>query len=156
MTDEPIQHLDKTIIADIEKYRHDHDLEVYVGGDSQVHNRTVTYVKVIVLRRLDHGAIGYYKIERERYNRNIRERLWNEVYKIVDVAKWLDEILMEHSEKHGLDLMVKEVHADLNPSPKYKSHEVVQACLGYINSMGYSSQIKPFAWASGVADKKSK
>ncbi|MEI6422818.1 MAG: ribonuclease H-like YkuK family protein [Lentisphaerota bacterium] len=156
MTEEPVLQLDKTIISDIEKYRHDHELEVYVGGDSQVHNRTVTYVKVIVLRKVDCGAIGYYKIEKERYNRNIRERLWNEVYKIVDVAKWLDEILIAHSDKHGLDIMVKEVHADLNPSPKYKSNEVVQACLGYIQSMGYVGQIKPDAWATGVADKKSK
>jgi predicted RNase H-related nuclease YkuK (DUF458 family) len=151
MSDEPIKDLELVIKEDIERYKKNFEIKFYVGCDSQVHGDVVNYTKAIALRKMGCGVLAYYKVDKEKYNKNFRERLWNETYKAVETAQWVDGILMP------LNYMIEEVHADLNPSPEFKSHCVMHSCLGYIKSMGFVGKVKPEAWvASGVADNKNK
>lgn len=153
LTDENIESLSATIISDISKYRELHELRFYVGCDSQIHGKEIVYTKAIALRKVGHGALGYYSRQREEVGRfkNHRERLFEETYRIVEVAKWLDDIILEHG------YIVEQVHADLNPSSDFLSNCVVSQCLGYIKAMGYTGVIKPDSWVSSkIADIKTK
>ena len=131
----------------------EHDLEIYVGADSQRFEDHVNYVTAIVVYRNVKGGLGYYLSEKEKLVGKLdnRTRLWNETAKAVDKAQWLNELLRE------FDLRVSEVHADLNNDKKHFSNTVVQMCLGFICSMGFNGKIKPEAWAaSSVANSKTK
>ena len=77
-----------------------------------------------------------------------RDRLWNETYKMVEVAQWLETVI------EPLGYLVEELHADLNPSPEHMSNCVVGMCLGYIRAMGFTGKIKPECWAAAAADSK--
>ena len=157
LTDEDVPDLAGTIASDIERLEGDGTkLTFYVGCDSHRRKRIITYAKVIAVR-MEHesgggmGVFCYYKKDKEPSGKiPHRDRLWNEVHKTVEVAQWLDEILLP------LDHCVEELHADLNASPEYLSNCVASMCLGYIRSMGYVGVIKPDSWAADAADGKSK
>lgn len=125
-------------------------LDFFVGTDSQPKTKIITYVTVVVVYRHKKGGIVFYKRENES-NVDRRYRLWNETYKAVQTALELNEFLREY------DLKVSEIHADLNSDKKFLSNSSVQACLGFICSMGFNGKIKPEAWAATkVANRKTK
>lgn len=134
---------------------------VLVGCDSQLRKGRITYVKVIVVHCKRKQGIGgkggrvFCHVEHEKHPKGTyiqpKRRLWNETFKSVEVALWLDDFLIEYA------LEVENIHADLNGDKKYLSNEVVSTCLGYIKGMGFRGTIKPDAWvASKVADKLTK
>jgi predicted RNase H-related nuclease YkuK (DUF458 family) len=156
LTDE----LNKEILREIEDDVN--DVEVLVGCDSQLKKGKVTYVIAIVLlrkRKVGGGGSGgrvYCFCENEKQPKGTyiqpKRRLWNETFKSVEVALWLDDnVLIEHA------LEVEAVHADLNGDKKFLSNGAVATCLGYIKGMGFNGTIKPDAWAaSKVADRLTK
>ena len=155
MTDVAIPDLEETIKADVLRWQQEHELKFYVGCDSQVHGPAVHYTTAIVMHKVGNGALAYYKVDKEISDKaikeRVRERLWLETYKAVDIAKWVDGILLP------LNHMIEEIHADLNPHEEHMSNCMVSTCLGYIRSMGFLPKIKPEGWAaSGVADAKNK
>lgn len=156
MTDEHIDDLKTTIISDINKYKDEAELKFYVGCDSQMHGTHINYTKAIALRKMGKGVLCYFKNERIPYKcknskKDYRTKLFEETYKIVDIAKWLDDIIVPHG------YMVEQIHADLNPSDDFLSNCAVSQCLGYIRAMGYVGKIKPEAWcASSIANRKTK
>ena len=151
LTGENVNDLFLTINKDIEDNKNaDSEIKFYVGTDSQVKRKGITYVTAVVLYRVGDGALVYYSKQNEN-QMDMHARLWNETYKAVEVAKELNEFLKSYN------LRVDEVHADLNPNDIHKSNSSVQACLGYICGMGFDGKIKPYAWASScVANKKTK
>lgn len=149
LTGEKINDLGETVLADINSYP-DSDIKFYCGCDSQVIKQRILYVTVIVLYRAGNGGVAYYLREPEAKIHD-KARLWNETYKAVTVAMWLNEIIKP------VGLRVNEVHADLNYDEKHMSSTMVQACLGYICAMGFEGKIKPYAWcATKVANIKTK
>jgi predicted RNase H-related nuclease YkuK (DUF458 family) len=64
------------------------------------------------------------------------ERLWSEVTRAVEVAHFLREF--------G-DITV---HVDINENPQFKSHQLFDASIGLIQSMGFKAAGKPFSWAA--------
>jgi len=147
-----IESLADRIKSDVENIPEDIPIKIYIGCDSQLKSRKVTFIEAIAIRKVGKGAICYFKKHVEKYGNDIRNRLWKEVYKVVDTAQWLeDDILAD------LGLCIEEIHADLNLDEKYLSSSVVQQAIGYIKAMGYDYQIKPGSWcASKIADRKSK
>ena len=153
MTGEHVTDFKAVLKADIKRNIEMYgDVKFYVGVDSQVVNDKIQYVSAIAMRVPRHGACAYYFTEILKWKKHsYREKLWTEVYKAVDLAKWLDDFLVDY------DLCVEEIHADLNPSEKHLSNSVMAGCLGYIKSSGYTGVCKPNAWcASNVANRKSK
>ena len=65
------------------------------------------------------------------------------------------EVATEIAELLDLYEIPLEIHADINPDPRYDSNKALQSAVGYILGMGYEFKIKPDAWAaSTAADRK--
>ena len=148
LSGDSIENIRVVIANDIVKKGEKADLKFYVGCDSQSYKDHVVYVTAIVLYENGKGGLGYYTRDIEKPV-PMRYRLWNETFKAVTTATWLNQLLGEY------DYRVDEVHADLNSDEKHLSQSSVTECLGFITSMGFVGKIKPDAWvASGIADQK--
>lgn len=122
-------------------------LKVCIGTDSQVRGTSVEYATVIVFLREKKGGFMFIRNERSDKLISLRERMITEVWKSVDVAYKLCEMLDEYD--IGL-----EVHADINTDPHFKSNEALREAMGYILGMGFVFKAKPDAFASSYcADK---
>jgi len=77
----------------------------------------------------------------------INERMVREVAKSVEVAYEIFDLV----DLYDFNL---EIHADINPDPKWKSNKALSEAVGYILGMGYDFKIKPDAWASSQAADK--
>lgn len=122
-------------------------LKVCIGTDSQVRGTVVEYATVIVFLREKKGGFMFIRNEKSDKVISLRERMITEVWKSVDVAYKLCEMLDEYD--IGL-----EVHADINTDPHFKSNEALREAMGYILGMGFVFKAKPEAFASSYcADK---
>ena len=122
-------------------------LKVCIGTDSMVRGTSVEYATVIVFLREKKGGFMFIHNERQEKLISLRERMITEVWKSVDVAYKLCDLLDEFD--IGL-----EVHADINTDPHFKSNEALREAMGYILGMGFVFKAKPDAFASSYcADK---
>jgi len=129
----------------------DHDYEVFVGTDSQVHRKIkkVVYVTCIVLYKKGKGGRVFLAKENERYANSLKERLMNEVWRSLQVAFEMQRILPANAE------LV--VHIDVNSKKRFKSADYCQELVSMVTGQGFKCRIKPEAWAAqAVANKFSK
>lgn len=110
--------------------------EIYVGADSKVRGDQAKYSTVICLWDVGRGVSELYRNEVIPKPSDGFTRLWSEVTRAVNVADQLREL--------G-DITV---HVDINESPKYRSHQLFDASIGLITSMGFKAAGKPFSWAA--------
>lgn len=73
---------------------------------------------------------------------NLKQRLLNEA----NFAIGLAANVIEHVGNRPL-----EVHLDINPDPKHKSHVAVKEALAYAKGMGLDAKIKPDSFAASHA-----
>lgn len=132
--------LDKAITAVIEK---DNEYEIWVGTDSQVHDRRVCYATVVVLYKKGKGGRVFVEREWEGFSYTLVQRLTNEVVRSIKVGYELLEFLPTNSE------LV--IHIDSNPSKAHKSGNYTQALVGMVMAEGFKYRIKPEAWAAQSA-----
>jgi len=150
LNSEYINDLEETLLLDIAS-AHTRDLKFYVGADSHISDGKTKYTVVLVVRKANKGAQGYYSsvVTEKHCSRN--QRLFQETYMAVEVAVRINPLL----EKLGYK--IDEVHSDLSPYTKNPSNQAVQMCLGYIKGFGFEGKIKPESWASYcVADIKTR
>ncbi len=122
-------------------------LKVCIGTDSLVRGTATEYATVIVFLREKKGGFMFIRNERSEKVVSLRERMITEVWKSVDVAYKLCDLLDEYD--IGL-----EVHADINTDPHFKSNEALREAMGYILGMGVVFKAKPDAFANSYcADK---
>ena len=114
---------------------------------------TATYSTVIVLYRVGKGAQILFSREKnvKVYGTTKRERmknrLWEEIYRAVDVAMLLtDSDLFDN--KQIVDF---QVHIDVNPNEDYESNVIYKEAMGYLNGMGLDAYAKPEAMAASYA-----
>lgn len=155
--DEPIvDYLAKLFDTEMAK---GHKLKVSVGTDSQKFGRGYKFATVILISTSeDLGGIivgrggmivsaTYVMDIKSKNKEGVNERMLIEVGKSIEVAYEIAELL----DLYGLKL---EIHADINPDPKWESNKALSQAIGYILGMGYEFKIKPEAWAaSNGADK---
>lgn len=110
--------------------------EIFVGCDSKVRGTRVKYSTVVCLWNVGRGVNEIHKNEVEKRPKDAYTRLWNEVTRAVEVADALK------------DLGRITVHVDINSNPKYRSHQLYDASIGLITSMGFKGAGKPFSWAA--------
>jgi predicted RNase H-related nuclease YkuK (DUF458 family) len=136
-------------------------LKVCVGTDSQKSGagsyKFATVILITTTEDLGGITVGrggiilsttYYNSFKKRDKELVNERMVYEVGKSVEVAYEIAELL----DLYDIKL---EIHADINPDPKWESNKALQAAVGYILGMGYEFKVKPEAWAaSTAADKK--
>jgi len=124
-------------------------LEVSIGTDSQsMSGGKYKFATVILIRRLeDMGGVvvgrggmivsAIYTHDFKARNKElVNERMVFEVGKSVEVAYELAPLL----DLYDIPL---EIHADINPNPKYESNKALQQAVGYILGMGYAFRVKP-------------
>jgi predicted RNase H-related nuclease YkuK (DUF458 family) len=136
-------------------------LSVSIGTDSQKAEKgTYKFATVILIRTSqDLGGVivgrggmivatTYYHGFKQTNKELVNERMVYEVGKSVEVAYEIAPLL-------DLYEIPLEIHADINPDPKWESNKALQQAVGYILGMGYEFKVKPDAWAaSNAADKK--
>jgi len=155
--DEPIvDYLEKLFDAEIAK---GYDLKISVGTDSQKVGRSYKFATVILITTSeDLGGVivgrggvilsaTYFNEFKQKNKELVNERMVFEVGKSVEAAYEIAPLL----DLYGIKL---EIHADINPDPKWESNKALQQAVGYILGMGYDFKVKPNAYsASNCADK---
>lgn len=114
----------------VDKYK---ETEILIGCDSQNKKRKTTYSVCVGLYRPGKGAhviANTFQVPREK---ETVVRLINEVWHSIGVA----ELLV----KEGLP-KASFIDIDVNPSPKYKSHEAFKQAVGSVEGMGYNCRHK--------------
>lgn len=158
--DEPIvNYLEKLFDSEIEK---GYKLYVSIGTDSQKSEKgSYKFATVILIKTTEDLGGGvvvgrggmiiastYYHTFKQTNRELVNERMVFEVGKSVEVAYEIAPLL-------DLYEIPLEIHADINPDPKWESNKALQQAVGYILGMGYEFKVKPEAWAaSNAADKK--
>jgi uncharacterized protein len=135
------------------------NLSVSVGTDSQRAGKGYKFATVILItttQDLGGVVVGrggilisavHYNTFKQRNKELVNERMVYEVSKSVEVAYEIAPLLDLYEIK-------LEVHADINPDPKWESNKSLQQAVGYILGMGYDFKVKPDAYASSnCADK---
>ncbi|RYY64432.1 MAG: hypothetical protein EOO12_09670, partial [Chitinophagaceae bacterium] len=102
---------------------------------------------VIVFLRKGRGGFFFIRSEKGERRMTVKERMLEEVTRSIDTAYELAPVFA----KYGVPL---EVHADINPDPKFKSNEAFQEAMGYIMGMGFAFRAKPNAFAGSCCANK--
>ena len=111
---------------------------VHIGTDSLQTSRFTQFVTVVViLTPLKGGRVAYRREAVPRIT-SLRERLFTEVWKSVDLGLRCSPLVKG-------DLTV---HIDANPVVKHKSSAYVQELVGLVVGQGFKALIKPESWAA--------
>ncbi|MDF2379939.1 hypothetical protein JMG10_00570 [Nostoc ellipsosporum NOK] len=124
-----------------------HQLEVYIGTDSQVKGNAIDFATVIVFYRKGKGAFMFVQPQRLVRRFSLRERMLEEVHRSITTACALMPLFLQHG-------VTPEIHVDINTQAVFKSHTALSEATGYLRGMGFHFQTKPYAFASSsCADK---
>ena len=138
-----------------------HTIAVSVGTDSQRNGKQkfkfATVILISVKEDLGGGVIvgrggkmiysEYVLSVHGKKKEGVNERMLTEVGKSVEVAYEIAELL----DSYGIKM---EVHADINPDPRWESNKALSQAIGYILGMGYEFKIKPNAFAASYCGDK--
>jgi len=110
------------------------DCKIYIGCDSQNVAKKTVYATAVVFRYGNNGAhVIYYKDDMKIIT-SLRDKLWGEVERSIDVAYYL--------QTEG-EINIFRIDLDYNKSPKHRSNIVLKEATGWVEGMGYSHACKP-------------
>lgn len=145
------------VYEDIEKYIRKQpafNYRLIVGTDSQTWEQKVCFVTAIIIYRIGKGGRFFYHQEEERTNRSLRQRIFYETAKSLEVAGELTRKLSEAPEE-VVERLDVEIHLDVGKEGPTK--ELIKEVVGMVVGSGFNARIKPDAYgASKVADKYTK
>ena len=135
-------------------------LKICVGTDSQKKGKGFTYATAIIIEMKEplgkegghmvYKGIGAKVISgtfNERYKPSIRERMLKEVQLSINVCFHILDLV----DLYDVDL---EIHADVNPNPRWASNIAFNEVRGYCEGMNIQYRVKPDAYAaSSGADR---
>ncbi len=124
-----------------------------VGTDSHPGFEEVVFVTAIVVYRIGRGGRYFYHKEKTNLHTGLKQRIFYEVSRSLEVASEITGLLAEEEEINR-DLQV-EIHVDVGE--KGPSSTIIREVVGMVVGSGYEAMIKPDAYAaSTVADKYTK
>lgn len=127
------------------------EVAVHIGSDSQQFGKDTEYVTVVVVHRPSKGGRVFFCRERVPRIRELRERLYNEVWRSTELAMELTQT-PEVGVSSVLSTMDPVIHIDANVDPMYKSSQYVQELAGLCVGMGFNQVLmKPDSWAASHA-----
>ncbi len=132
LTDVPIP----DILAWVERAAKDGQT-VNVGTDSLQNGRNTQFVTVVVVHTPTKGGRVAYCRETVPRIKSLRERLWSEVYRSVNVAMELADCCENLS-----------VHIDASPEKKNLSNAYINELVGLVMGQGFKAVIKPDSYAA--------
>jgi uncharacterized protein len=131
-----------------------HDVKICIGTDSQRSGKGYKFATVILITIKENMGGGvfqgkggkmisavYHMNTFKRDKEGVNERMIMEVSKSIEVAYDISPIL----EYFNIGV---EIHADINPDPRWESNKALSSAVGYIIGMGYDFKIKPSAFAA--------
>jgi predicted RNase H-related nuclease YkuK (DUF458 family) len=124
--------------------------KLIVGTDSQLREEICFVTAIIILREGKGGRFYYYK-EREHTKYGLKQRIFFETSKSLNIAaKLADKFTSE-----GLFDLNIEIHLDVGEQGKTK--DIIKEVVGMVTGSGFDARIKPESYgASKVADKYTK
>ncbi len=125
------------------------ECELHIGSDSQQAGPLTEYVTVVVLHRVGKGGRVFFCRERIPRIKELRDRLWKEVWRSTQLAMELSTPPELGTDLHPIN--VTAVHIDANVDPKHKSSKYVEELVGLVMGCGFSAIAKPEAWAASHA-----
>lgn len=125
------------------------EAELHIGSDSQQVGKDTEYVTVAVIHRPTKGGRVFFCRERVPRIRELRERLWKEVWRSTELA--MELTATPDIGKAYADVSVTAIHIDANVDPKHKSSKYVEELAGLVIGQGFSAVLKPEAWAASHA-----
>jgi len=124
--------------------------KLIIGTDSQLSQETC-FVTAVVVHRLGKGGRYYYARDYVRISHSLRQRIYLETSRSLELASRLAACLAENG--HA-DLNV-EIHCDVGENGRTK--ELIREVVGMVTGSGFDARIKPDSYgASKVADKYTK
>lgn len=138
------------IIKDLITNKDDEYL-ITVGTDSQTYSR-MKIVTVIAVHRVGKGGKFFYFTEYLNRPNSVREKLYEETQRSIELSKRLTEYLYSHE----MDFEII-IHVDMGNSKKGKTYELINEIMGWITAEGFIGKYKPDSnTASEIADRLSK
>jgi hypothetical protein len=128
-------------IADLAAFVRDNARDgqaVHVGTDSQQHGFHTQFVSVLAIVNPGRGGRAAYLRDRVPRITSLRERLLREVWRSVELALTLDDVVPGELT----------VHIDANPVATSRSSAYVQELVGLVVGQGFRARIKPESWAA--------
>lgn len=124
----------------IDRMIHNPEGQIYIGCDSKVKDRLTSYVLVVVIRYPGKGAHVVYATQAgQKFGKaDMEQRLWTEVGYAVNLGLHLRERMSYPIE----------VHIDISPNPKDRSHKLFKAASGWLSGTGLPHKEKPYAFAA--------
>lgn len=128
--------------------------KMIVGTDSQAYMQGhVQFVTAIIIYRVSKGGRFFYKRIREQLGGSIKQRIYYETAKSLEIASLLSHFLAE--EETMLENLEMEIHLDVGVNGP--TREIIKEVVGMVTGSGYDAKIKPESYgASKVADKFTK
>ncbi|MFW5985105.1 MAG: ribonuclease H-like YkuK family protein [Halanaerobiaceae bacterium] len=127
--------------------------KLIVGTDSQPRVDDVIFVSAIVIYRIGRGGRFFYHKEKDGLKVGMKQRIFYEVSRSLDVASKLTAVLAEDTEH--TELLDVEIHVDVGE--KGPTNEIIKEVVGMVVGNGYEAMIKPQSYAaSSVADRYTK
>ena len=139
------------VIGDICGYMRENDkynYEVVVGTDSQVYTRT-DFVTAVVVRRVGAGGRYFWTRDQRDNHKTLRERIYMETLKSLEVAGIVSKELYGRLESGGgfKDFNI-EIHVDIGEVGP--TREMIKEVVGMVRGNGYEVKIKPFSFGAFV------
>lgn len=127
--------------------------KLIVGTDSHPRMEDVVFVTAIVIYRVGRGGRFFYHKEKDDLEMGMKQRIFYEVSRSLEVASKLTGVLAQDSEH--IETLDIEIHVDVgNKGP---SSEIIKEVVGMVVGNGYEAMIKPESYAaSSVADRYTK
>ncbi|ACL70917.1 ribonuclease H-like YkuK family protein [Halothermothrix orenii] len=140
-------------ILDFIESEPDNQYRLIIGTDSQPRLEEIVFVTAIVIYRVGRGGRFFYHKEREKFHLSMKQRIFYEVSKSLDVASKLTALL---AKEKGFDEELKiEIHVDVGE--KGPTNTIIKEVVGMVVGSGYEAMIKPDSYAaSTIADKYTK
>lgn len=135
-------------LALLEELRLVPEAQVIIACDSQQLGQSTEYVTVVVLHRPTKGGRVFFCRERVARVKELRERLWKEVWRSTELAM---ELSSTPDIGEGTAIDVSEIHIDANVDPKHKSSKYVEELVGLAMGQGFRAVVKPQAFAASHA-----
>lgn len=127
------------------------DYIVTVGTDSQTHH-DMKVVTVIAIHNVGKGGRFFYDVEYIPRTHTLREKLYEETQRSLNLSKELTEFFYENEIEQDII-----IHVDMGSTQKSKTRILINEIMGWITAEGFVAKYKPYAGvASTVADRISK
>jgi len=121
-----------------------------VGSDSYAADETV-FVTAVVIHRVGYGGRYFYKKQRHRKMKSMRQRIYHETSLSLELAA----LLCERVAENGFSPLPLEIHLDVGANGA--SREMIKEVVGMVTGSGFAAVTKPDAYgAMTVADRHSR